>query len=200
MKKLHIISFTMMLLLAANGSAQTGNRTAWYNKVPDKWQFFAGADIGFPETGMKNPAYGINVGYVKEFGVYARAMLNGRSLDTHKVYSWYPQELGYDYYITGKYKHIYQTFMAGGMLRLWSPAYLHIGAGYVTNQTAYELMDGKYIHVEGDTQHNDWSDSFYQGIGFEAGLSLRINDVFIHTNCICANSDLALSCGISYCF
>lgn len=197
MKK-RMIFLALLLLTVMTASAQQYTRATWWNTPPDEWQFFAGVDVAFPEQKPKNMAYGINVGYVKTWGVYAHVLLNKSPLGEKEVDYSYDSSPGYNYYLSGKYRHAYRAFMGGGMLRLWSPVYLHIGAGYVKNQVVYEHMDGSYILWEPYNKDKDHDD--FDGLGFEAGLSLRVNNLFIHGNGIRAGDSIALSFGLSYCF
>lgn len=190
----------LLLLVAGTANAQRYGRATWWNTPPEKWQFFAGADVAFPETGMKNLAYGINVGYVKNFGGYAHILFNGSPKVKEKESGMYSHRgaynLPYDYFLTGKYAHTYQAIMAGGMLRLWCPIYLHVGAGYVREQIAVEHLSGEYITLSGDKDADKWD---FDDIGVEAGLSLRINNLLINTNVILTES-FTPSIGLSYCF
>lgn len=196
-----IIYIALLLLLAAGtANAQRYGRANWWNTPPEKWQFFAGADVAFPETGMKNLAYGINVGYVKNFGGYAHILFNGSpKVKDNKFGVTSTYDMADYYFMTNKYAHTYQAIMAGGMLRLWCPLYLHVGAGYVREQIAYQHMNGDWITI-GEASERDYDGYDSDGIGIEAGLSLRINNILINSNVILAYGGFVPSFGLSYCF
>lgn len=195
-----------LLTTVTQMAAQSYRAANWWNTPPEDWQFFAGADVAFPETGFNNLAYGINVGFVKTFGFYGRAVMNGSPISTDdnfgSMYSgqteptnFYLSNPEYELrtlYATGKIKRTFQAFTAGAMLRLWCPIYLHVGAGIAKHQTAYELENGAY----GIYRKYDGGNEFVM----ESGLSLRINNLMLHTNYMFLDNISALTVGASYCF
>lgn len=187
MKQYARLIILLLAMVSATANAQQYRKATWYNTAPEKWQFFAGADICFPEKGLKNPAFGINAGYVKNYGGYAHVLYNKGTKDGEKWID--ANNIKYNYYTNGNYHHSFFAAMGGGMLRLWCPLYFHAGAGIYTEQIAYQHMDGTYLITRSEEQQ----------FAFEAGLSLRITNLMIHSNVIKAK-DMALSFGLSYCF
>lgn len=192
MKQKIFAIFVLLFSMAIYGFAQSYRAANWWNTPPERWQFFAGADVAFPESGMKNIAYGINVGYVKNFGFYGRAVFNGSPVEQeYKIYYYDLAEVLNSSYTTGNIKRSFQAFTAGAMLRLWCPLYLHIGAGYAKHQAAYELENGMYVINENEIKC------------LETGLSLRINNLMLHSNYMLDLHDGgkgAVTVGASYCF
>nr|MBP7471915.1 carboxypeptidase-like regulatory domain-containing protein [Prevotella sp.] len=164
------------------------SKTTWWNEKPDKYLFFVGIDGAFPEKNMKDPSFGIMVGYVKNFGVYAHCMF-------HKVQDddgeWnlgqYPSP-----WTTGNSKLSFNAATAGLIFRWIGPIYCNIGIGYVSNKVSWQTAGGKYLK---------YTDDCYDGIGSEIGVFLRMKHLVVSGGYIGGDTPAICSYfGIGYCF
>lgn len=164
-------------------------KMTWWNKKPEDWQFFAAVEGAFPEKSMKNPAYGISIGYVKEYGVYAKVLFSATPSTDHE----------WDDFTTlkpwtqGEYKSGTQAYVVGGMIRLGCPFYLNLGLGYMNRTIAWKLSDGSWAK---------YNDDSYNGFCIDAGLTLRIGDHFLVNGGILAGMKTAKApyIGVGYSF
>lgn len=164
-------------------------KMTWWNKKPEDWQFFAAVEGAFPEKSMKNPAFGFSVGYVKEYGVYAKVLFSATPSTDHE----------WDDFTTlkpwtqGEYKSGTQAYVVGGMIRLGCPFYLNLGLGYMNRTVAWKLSDGSWAK---------YNDDSYNGFCIDAGLTLRIGDHFLVNGGILAGMKTAKApyIGVGYSF
>lgn len=173
--------------------AQIYTEANWWNTPPESWQLFAGADVAFPSTKMfADPAFGIHAGIVNTFGGYVKVVLNGGM----KVAAHVADYSDYSYYMLkdGKAHHVFQAAMVGGMLRLWCPIYLNVGVGIGNDQISYELRNGEYL-ISAESKDSD------HALGFEAGLTLRINNFMVGSGfMLFGGKNGAIALNASYCF
>lgn len=165
------------------------SRTTWWNKRPDEWQLFVELNGAFPEKSMKSPAFGGTVGYVKDYGIYARVLFSATPSTTHE----------WDDFTTlkpwtkGEYKSGTQAYVVGGLLRLGCPLYLNVGLGYMNRVVAWELSDGSWAK---------YNDDSYSGLCIDAGLTLRMGDHILLSGGLLTGTKTAMApyVGLGYCF
>lgn len=165
------------------------SKMTWWNKKPDEWQLFVAAEGAFPEKSMNNPAFGISVGYVKEYGIYAKALYSATPSSSHE----------WDDFTTlkpwakGNYKSGTQAYVIGGMIRLGSPFYFNLGLGYMNRIVTWELSDGSWAK---------YNDDCYSGLCIDAGVTLRAGDHFMINGGILAGTKTAKApyLGVGYSF
>lgn len=165
------------------------SKMTWWNKKPDEWQLFATIEGAFPEKSMKNPAYGISIGYIKDYGVYAKALFSATPSTSHE----WDDFTALKPWTKGAYKSGTQAYVIGGMVRLGCPFYLNLGVGYMNRTVAWELSDGSWAKYNEDC---------YSGLCIDVGLTLRAGDHFMINGGILAGMKTAKApyIGIGYSF
>src|SRR5574344_1905197 len=164
------------------------SKTTWWNERPDKYRWFVGVDGAFPQKGMKNPSFGVMVGYVKNIGVYAHCMLHS-SLSTDGEWNDYKYPSPRT---TGNSSLSFNAATVGVMYRCFGPIYLNFGLGYVSNNVSWETAGGKNLKYNNDC---------YDGMGGEFGAFMRIKHLMISGGYICGDTPATCSyLGIGYVF
>lgn len=116
------------------------------------YEWFAGANVVFPEFKLNSIAPGIMVGRVKDYGWYLKGQFNGTVSSTDGN-GWF----------TGKEKRRYWSASAGAVLKAYKFIYGYVGAGYEARNIYWEHHDGTY--------HK--SDDSYNGGMIDLGVMLR---------------------------
>jgi hypothetical protein len=163
------------------------SKTTWWNERPDRYRLFFGVDGAFPQKSMKNPSFGIMVGYVKNFGVYAHCMY-------HKVQSTDGEWKNYtpSPWTNGTSTLSFNAATVGVMYRCLGPIYLNVGLGYVSNKVSWQTVGGKYLK---------YNDDSYDGMGGEIGAFLRIKHLMVSGGYICGDTPATCSyVGLGYIF
>lgn len=142
------------------------SKLTWWNRKPEEWQFFVAAEGAFPEKSMNSPAFGVSVGYMKNYGVYAKVLFSSTPSTDHEWNDFTTLKP----WTRGEYKRGTQAYVVGGLIRLGCPFYLNIGLGYMKRTVAWELSDGSWAK---------YNDDCYSGLCIDAGLTLRISNHFM---------------------
>lgn len=166
----------------------------WWNAQPEKYSWFVNLQGAFPEEGVSNPAFGLMLGRVKDFGWYVKGVYSpGKSTDGDYVS--YPEESDMiSYWTTGKDKRSFYAATAGVIVRLKCPVHVYAGAGYSNRSVAWELADGMYV------KHTGFS---YSGVALDYGLMLKVGKITLNGGTIMS---LANGCnfignvGVGICF
>lgn len=170
------------------------SKTNWWNVKPEKYNWLINVQGVFPESGMKNPSWGLMVGRVKTIGWYVKGIYSsGQSTDGDYVS--YPE--GSDlisYWTTGKDKRSFYAATAGVLVRLGCPIYLYVGAGYANREVAWELADGTYA------KNTEYS---YSGLETDYGVMLKIGKFSVNGGVLMSLADgceFTGNIGIGVCF
>lgn len=127
---------------ASSTSNVSLSNLGWINEGPEKYNWIVTLQGAFPESGLKNPSFGVMVGKVKDFGWYVKGVyrpVKSTSSDYDNSVSGQPTR-----FTTGNSKHSYWAATAGAIVRVKGPFYGYVGAGYVDRKIAVELHDGSY--------------------------------------------------------
>ena len=167
---------------------------SWLMAKPEKWQFLVGANVAFPEKGMKKPAFGLTIGIVKNWGFYVRAFYSAGKDGFKEVED---NAVG-NYALTGNYTHQYMSAVGGVMLRLYGPLYVNAGGGIAKNKVSYEVSNQpENFNIILHDHNGDIS-----GVA-ELGVSLRLGNLLIsggsQANFV-GGMALIPYAGIGYCF
>lgn len=149
----------------------------WWNAVPDHYQWFGGITVTTPTASLqsfkdsKNPAYGIRVGILKEWGAYA-------NVSTSFCFESGEPSCSGDFYAFES-EADFSTFLigVGGIRRLWSPFHLYAGIGYINSNCVYDCFD----ETEKETTMRSCKVSSVYG---EAGIMFRVNSFMINAGII----------------
>lgn len=142
------------------------SKTNWWNQKPDKYRWFLGVDVAFPQKGMKNPSFGIMAGRMKNIGFYVRGVYSKEQETEYDINVSRPSE-----WLTGEKKVNFTAATAGIIVRLFGPIYYNFGLGYISNKVSWEMPEGTY--ASGGNYLNYAPDS-YEGMGADTGISLCI--------------------------
>lgn len=170
------------------------SKATWWNAQPEKYSWLINVQGAFPESGMKNPAFGLMLGRVKTLGWYVKGIYSpGKSTDLD--YITHPAESDQiDYWTTGKDSRSMWAATAGVMIRLKCPIHVYAGAGYIERKVAWELADGTYA------KHTGYS---YSGAVVDYGLMLKIGKFSVNGGVLMSLADgceLIGNVGIGVCF
>lgn len=168
-------------------------KTTWWNTEPEKYSWLISVQGAFPESGVKNPSFGLMVGRVKTLGWYVKG-----------VYA--PSEstdCDYDrpYWTTGEDKRSFYAATAGALVRLGCPVHAYVGAGYAKRSVAWELADGAYADYSSDFM--DDASGSYSGVALDYGLMLRFGKFSVNGGVIMSLADgcnFIGNFGIGVCF
>lgn len=145
----------------------------WWNKKPERGQWFAGLQMHIPE--YNETSFGIMAGWVKYFGFYVRGVYGFGDKKTEGTWTEYDAD---KYLLTGKTKTVHSSVGGGGIVRIGSPLYLYLGLGYLRNKYAVECTDGKWREI------SYWAESFDvqldESAYIELGLMLKYKKVFLN--------------------
>lgn len=170
------------------------SQSNWWNTKPEKYSWLINVQGAFPESGIKNPSFGLMVGRVKTLGWYIKGVYSpGKSTDGDYVS--YPDDSDQiSYWTTGKDKRSFYAATAGVLVRLNCPIHLYAGAGYANRKVAWELADGTYA------KNTDYS---YSGVAVDYGLMLRIGKFSVNGGVLMSLADgceFIGNVGIGVCF
>lgn len=143
--------------------------TNWWNRKPDKWDWFVEAIVAVPNDlgNDLNPAYGLMIGRVKKFGYYVKGVTNTFGKDYEGwYYSYGTTSVGF----VDKMQSTYWSVTAGGIVRLGCPLHLYVGAGYAEYNAYFKNMSGKWYRGEYGGQSN---------FVIDFGLMMRIKRITI---------------------
>lgn len=163
--------------------------SSWWTEKPERMAWFAGVQIGLPDSEDIVPAYGLMVGQVKQWGWYVRGFYS-KMPDTHGIiirdeHGWF----------TGKTDQGYWSVTAGGMVRLWSPFHFYAGLGYSKRTVAWQRADGSYAKYDDDS---------YYGMALDLGFMLKVKRIFVNAgltmNDMCDPSQCVGTFGVGYFF
>ncbi len=119
-----------------------------------KKKFFIGPEISLTGTNGAKPAFGAMFGFVKNWGVYGKAVLSGTPVDDGgDVDLMNGKEK--DYY-TGKIHDSFISLTAGLMFRVWNDLYVYGGAGMQQRVVEWQKSDdlsGSYDEYEPDSYY-----------------------------------------------
>ncbi|MCD8388173.1 MAG: carboxypeptidase-like regulatory domain-containing protein [Bacteroidales bacterium] len=134
------------------------HKSGWWSDKPERYRWFASAQVAFPYKGFKQPAFGLMVGVVKDWGVYARGFYKSvHSVSDNDTY-WY----------TGDKAHEFASVSGGIIKRLWCPIHVYVGAGFLWNQDLYKGSDGEWH----DCYYDEDFYYKYSNVLVEGGLML----------------------------
>lgn len=143
------------------------NDANWWSQKPDKWNWFVNAIVAFPDDPFSdrtiNPAYGLMVGFVKNWGFYVKGNTNTFGVKATEVETWTEG-------LIDKQKYTYRSITGGGIVRLGCPIHLYAGAGYAQySHYLRGLNSDWYLH--GESSHHNFV--------VDLGLLLRIKRVTV---------------------
>lgn len=152
----------------------------WWNKKPERGQWFAGLQMHIPE--YNETSFGIMAGWVKYFGFYVRGVYGFGGKDTEEDYNWRTYEED-NILLTGATKTVHSSVGGGGIARIASPLYIYVGLGWLWNDYAVECADDKWreIYVYGNEDLNRISS--YDSPYIELGLMLKYKKLFVNGGC-----------------
>ena len=141
---------------------------SWWSAKPDKYRWFAGAQVAITDNDDIKPAFGLMVGRVKNLGWYIKGVYSKlpsttglHSVDGDRSYYW----------TTGKVEQGMWNVTGGLVARLWSPIHIYAGAGYIERKVAWELLNGEKYKYCPDS---------YGGAVVDLGLMLKVNKLFVN--------------------
>lgn len=148
----------------------------WWNKKPERGQWFAGLQMHIPE--YNETSFGIMAGWVKYFGFYVRGVYGFGGKDTEEDYNWRTYEED-NILLTGATKTVHSSVGGGGIARIASPLYLYFGMGWLWHKYAVECTDKKWREIDyyGLHEINLESDN---SIYAEFGLMLKYKKLFVN--------------------
>ena len=123
---------------------------------------------------------GVMVGVVKKVGVYGRFVTCGQPSTTMSMpedvyaYSIYWAEQG------GKTGYLAIT--GGLVIRLGSPIYLTLGAGYANRKVARRHSTGEWVELNMDSYY---SGSSRKGLAVEAGMMIKFGHFLVNAGSTC---------------
>lgn len=168
--------------------------TNWWNAKPEKYRWLISVQGAFPESSVKNPAFGVMAGRVKNLGWYVKGVYSP-SESTDGEYASYPDDSDLiSNWTTGKDKRSFYAATAGVIARLKCPIHLYAGAGYANRKVAWQLADGTYA------KNTEFS---YSGVALDYGLMLKIGMFTINCGTIMSladGCDFIGNVGIGICF
>lgn len=156
------------------------SKTTWWNRKPEKYDWFVSVQGATPESGIGHPSFGLMIGRVKTLGWYVKGVYSP-SESTEGDYVSYP--VGSDkmsYWTTGNDKRGFYAATAGVLIRLQSPIHAYAGVGYASRTVAWELADGTYF------KNTEYS---YSGMTLDYGLMLRIGMVTLNGGVLMSVAD-----------
>lgn len=152
------------------------SKTNWWNRVPEKYSWIVSPQVAFPESGTSNPAIGLMVARVKEWGFYAKGVYSP-SEKTDGDYDTSREVLPWT---IGKDKRSYMAVVAGAMYRLKCPVHVYAGVGYVDRKVAWQLANETFV------KNTDYS---YSGVVADYGLMLRCGHFSLNAGAMMSLSD-----------
>lgn len=132
--------------MEVQGSAKEERDGNWWTRKPDRYQGFITAQIAFPWSGAKGPAYGGMVGVVKDWGFYFKGVY--KSCD--RPYEiWHPNDGALT---TGKSQNCYYATSGGVIKRMWCPIHVYLGAGYQYRKQVFNVLEGSPLQYSPNTR------------------------------------------------
>ncbi len=139
----------------------------WWTLKPDKWNLFVNAIVAVPDGLMSerncNPAYGLMVGMVKNWGFYVKGNTNTFGVKATEIEDWTGG-------LIDKQKFTYRSITGGGIVRLGCPIHLYAGVGYAQYSHYLRTLDNEWYLYERSSHHN---------VVVDLGLLLRIKRVTV---------------------
>lgn len=154
------------------------SETSWWNEKPDKYRWFLGAQVAFPNSEqMEIMSYGLMLGRVKNIGWYVRGLWRPQK-STVGVYSENDEII--TRWTTGKYEQDYWGATGGFIVRLGCPIHFYVGLGYSKCKVVWETANGDYLEYEPNS---------YDGLAIDCGFMLKMRRVFINLGTVLNNGD-----------
>lgn len=142
----------------------------WWSQKPDSWNWLVEAIVAIPnspkvsgEESTMNPAFGLMLGRVKNFGYYVKGVTNtfgGDSEDLNNNFSG----------IIQKQRSSYWSISGGGIIRLGCPIHFYAGAGFASYRYRIQDISGEW--------YNDYERA-HDNFVIDFGFMLRIKRLTI---------------------
>lgn len=126
--------------------------TNWWNRKPDKWDWFVEAIVAIPNDlgNDLNPSYGLMVGRVKKFGYYVKGVTNTFGKDGEQYDNDGDSYVGF----MKKRQSTYWSVTAGGIVRLGCPIHFYAGIGYAEYNAYFQNISGDWYYGADSERHN----------------------------------------------
>lgn len=153
----------------------------WWSQKPDEWNWFAEAIFALPDPpggDVFNPAYGLMLGRVKNFGYYVKGVTNTFGM---KAEDFFNSDPGF----IDKKKSSYWSITGGGIVRLGCPIHLYLGVGYSEYKKYVRNMSGTWFDFPDngkDYIHPDYLEYYdleVKRFSIDLGFIIRIKRVSI---------------------
>lgn len=156
--------------------------TSYWHNPPTKYQFFAGFQLSVPNFGRKDVPMGVMVGVVKKVGLYGRFVTCGQPSTTLTLpdVNTYGYPSAY-YWAENGGKTGYTAITGGLIIRLGSPIYFTLGAGYVQRKVARLHSTGEWVEMPYDT----FKGASRKGLAAEAGIMVKFGHFLINAGSTC---------------
>lgn len=148
----------------------------WWNKKPERGQWFAGLQMHIPE--YNETSFGIMAGWVKYFGFYVRGVHGFGNKKT--VGEWSKYDGNNNALLTGETKTVHSSVGGGGIVRIGSPLYLYFGTGWLWHKYMVECTDDTWREIIWSDNSGidvDRDNSLYA----EFGLMLKYKKLFVNS-------------------
>lgn len=177
--------------------------TSYWHNPPTRYQFFVGVQASVPSFKRGEVAFGAMAGVVKKVGLYARFVTCGQPSTTMTMLD---DSSASGYYWAEKGVKAGYTAVTGGLIvRLGSPIYFTLGAGYVQRKFARLHSSGEWVELNS----RDYSGlQSYKGIASEAGVMVKFGHFLVNGGCTVSGFNrsghyrfcLATNFGLNYMF
>lgn len=165
---------------ASSGNTIKLKPQTWWNKKPERGQWFVGLQMHIPE--YNETSFGIMAGWVKYFGFYVRGVYGFGSKATEG--EWYEKIVEvHNILLTGSTKTVHNSVGGGGIARIASPLYIYVGLGWLWNDYAVECTDDKWRKIYMADNEDLNRISSYDSPYIELGLMLKYKKLFVNGGC-----------------
>lgn len=128
---------------------------------------------------------GFSVGQLDDVGWYFKGMC---TLPSHWSYNYECDERLVN---TGRAGYLKVYCIGGGMVKLFNPLYLHLGAGYGYRAVTYETTDGNWARCVPETYHAG---------ALDAGFLFRIKKILVSGSVTLMDGNPDIHFGLGYVF
>lgn len=165
---------------AGSGNTIKLKPQTWWNKKPERGQWFVGLQMHIPE--YNETSFGIMAGYVKYFGFYVRGVYEFGSKKTEDDYWSEGDAERENILLTGATKTIHNSVGGGAIVRIGSPLYLYFGMGWLWHKYTVECTDNKWRDYGPGYSYGSTFDGFHfqNSMYAELGLMLRYKKMFVN--------------------
>lgn len=162
---------------ASNGTVTTLKPQTWWNRKPERGQWFAGLQMHIPT--YNEMSFGLMAGWVKYFGFYVRGVYGFGGKETEGQWSETEAQTN-NIFLTGVTQTTYSSIGGGGICRIGSPLYLYFGVGWQWNNHMVECTDNKWREYSSWDYSRDNPVLDYDFAYGELGIMFKYNRVFVN--------------------